>query len=72
MQSHVHVSMHMQNPQHKQKIAQNSQSTVQSYMLNRNFVVATATLVTVAYCFRNYAIFYFMLSKTFEMLQSTY
>jgi len=46
-----------------------SLSTVQSLMPNRNFVVATATLVTVTFCFHNSALSCFILKETFNILQ---
>ena len=68
MQSHVH--MHMQNPLNEREIAHaTSLSTVQSHMPNRGFVVATAVLVTVPFCFHNSALSFFILNETFGMLQ---
>ena len=46
-----------------------SLSSVQSYMPNRNFVVATATLVAVTFCFHNSSLSCFVLNETFDMLQ---
>ena len=43
--------------------------TVQSNMPNRNFVVTTATLVKVTFCFRSSAISCSMLNETFDILQ---
>ena len=43
--------------------------TVQSQMPNRNYVVATATLVTVIHCFNNSALSCFILNEIFDMLQ---
>ena len=39
-----------------------SLSTVQWHMPNGNFVVATATLVTVTFCFHNFALSYLTLN----------
>ena len=49
-----------------------SLSTVQSHMPNRNFVVTTATLVTVTFCFHNSALSCFVLNQRFDMLQQHY
>ena len=46
-----------------------SLSTVLPHMRNRNFVVATATLVTVTFCPYISALSYFFLNETFDMLQ---
>ena len=46
-----------------------SLSSVQSYMPNRNFIVATATLVTVTFRFHNSSLSCFVLNETFDMLQ---
>ena len=60
----------VQNPQHQRKIAQaNINITVQSHITNRNFFIATATLVTVALCFHNSALSCFILNLTFGILQ---
>ena len=45
-----------------------SLSTVPSHMLNRNFVITTAKLVTITFCFHKSALSYFILNKTFGML----
>ena len=50
MRLHVRVSTHVQNPQKGTK-NRPSLSTVQSHMSDRNFVVATATLVSVTFAF---------------------
>ena len=42
--------------------------TVQSHMPNRNDVVATATQVTVTFCFQKYVLSCFILNKIFDML----
>ena len=47
MQSHMCMSTHMQFPQHMLA----SLSTMQLHMPNRNFIITTATLVTVIFCF---------------------
>ena len=44
-------------------------STVQSYMPNRSFVVATATLVAVTFRFYNSSLSCFIQNDTFEVLQ---
>ena len=46
-----------------------SLSTVQSHMPNRKFVVATAKLETVPFCFHNSALSCFILNETLDMLQ---
>ena len=42
-----------------------SLSTLQSHMPNRSFIVATATLVTVTFCFQNSAVLCFIQNETF-------
>ena len=44
-------------------------STVQSHMPNRNFVVATAALVTVTFCFYDSGLSSFNRNETLDMLQ---
>ena len=46
-----------------------SLSTVQSHMPNRSFAVATATLMTVTFCFHDSALSYSILHETFDMLK---
>ena len=46
-----------------------SLSAMQSHTRNWNFVVTTATLVTVTYCFHNSALSCFILNEIFDMLQ---
>jgi len=46
-----------------------SLSTMQSHIRSRNFVVATAPLVTVTFCFHNSALSCFILNETFGILQ---
>ena len=43
--------------------------TVQLHTPNRNYVVATAILVTVTFCFHNSALSWFILNEIFDMLQ---
>ena len=43
--------------------------TVQSFMPNRNYVVPTATQVTITFCFHNSALSCFILNEIFDMLQ---
>ena len=70
MRPHVHVSTHMHHSQHGEKSpVSKSLSTVQSHMPNRNFVVATATLVTVSFYFHSSHSSCFTLNETFGMLQ---
>ena len=56
------------NTSEKSKVS-TSLSTVQPHMLNRNFVVATARLVTVTFCFRNFALSCFIMNETFVVVQ---
>ena len=61
---------HVQNPQHKRKSpVPISLSTVQWHMPNRDFVIATGTLVTVNFCFKIAALSCFIRNETMEMLQ---
>ena len=56
VRSHVCVSKHVQNtppPTSEKSPVTTSSLTVQLHMPNRNNVVATATLVTVTFCFHN-------------------
>ena len=46
-----------------------SLSTAQSHMQNRNYVVATATQVTVTFCLHNSALSCFILYELLDMLQ---
>ena len=46
-----------------------SVSTVRSCMPNRKFIVATAALMTVTFCFKNSAISCFILHETLDVLQ---
>ena len=46
-----------------------SLSTVQSHMQNRDFVVVTATLMTVTFCFYNSALPCFTLNETLSIHQ---
>ena len=68
--SHVCLSTHLQNLPLQRKIAvPTSLLAVQSHVPNRNYVVATATLVTVMFCFHNSALSCFILNEIFDMLQ---
>ena len=59
---------HVRNPQHERKITR-ANITVNRAIAHKNFVVATATLVTVTVCFHNSALPCFILNETFEMVQ---
>ena len=70
VRSHVHVPTHAQNPQTNEKwLVPTLFSTAQSHTPNRNFVFATATLVTVTVYFHNSAVLYVIRSETFGLLQ---
>ena len=44
-------------------------STMQSHIPDRDFIVATATLVNVTICFHNSAVYCSILNETYDMLQ---
>ena len=46
-----------------------SLSTMQSHMQSRSFVVTTAKLVTVTFCFHNSALSFFIQNERFDILQ---
>ena len=52
-----------------EKSPQTTRSNVPSRMPNRDFVVATGTLVTVTFCFQNATLSCFILNETLDMLQ---
>ena len=71
VRSHVHASTHVQNLKtraHKLAVP-TSLSNVQSHMLNRNFAVANAPLVTVNFAFHNSALSCSILNETFDIQQ---
>ena len=51
----------------KKPTASTSLSSVQSHVPQRDFAVATATLVTVNFCFHNSGLFCFILNDAFDM-----
>ena len=63
VRSNVRLSTHLQIPSlSKKSHVPTSLSTVQSHVPHRNFVVATATLVAVSFCFHNITLscFYYL------------
>ena len=69
MRSHMRLSIHVQNNTSEKLPLPTLLSIVQSEMPHRNFVVATATLVTVSFCFHNSASSCFILNETIDVLQ---
>ena len=61
-----HVRSHVRNFQQKSPVS-TSLSTVRSHMRNTNFIVATAILLTVAFCIHNSALPCFTLNEMFDI-----
>ena len=67
--AHVHVHTCKIPGTSEKSPVPTSLATMQSHMPNKNFAVATATLVTVTFCCHNSALSCFILNETFDMLQ---
>ena len=69
--AHVHVHPHTCKIPciSKRSPVPTSLLTVLSHMPNRNFIVITATLVIITFCFHNSALSCFVLNEAFNILQ---